>query len=160
VTHLVHHDNDYGMPSSHAQFMAFFTIYFGGLVLRNFHFRYFLTRHIIFLIVLISSIMVCLSRVYLGYHSREQVLIGSAIGMIVGILWYSIADPITVKYLFPSIKNNPIVKFCLIRDSSSVKDIIRFEYVNVFNSSQNIEGKNKVENANDENNNLIQEKSN
>lgn len=46
------------------------------------------------------SVLVCLSRTYLQYHTVNQVIVGSAVGVITGILWFTLTHLILTP-LFP-----------------------------------------------------------
>lgn len=86
----------YGMPSSHAQFVAFFAV---SLTL------FLLIRHVptsstsyspsTFLERLLLSLLACLcagavaaSRVYLNYHTPKQVWVGVGAGTVFAIVWF------------------------------------------------------------------------
>ncbi len=87
----------YGMPSSHAQFVAFF-----GLSMTFF----LLFRHVpktpsalysplslwmrvgLSGLVLIGAGLVAWSRIYLNYHTLKQVLVGYSAGTMFAILWF------------------------------------------------------------------------
>lgn len=76
------------MPSSHAQFVAFFSVYITlWMFLRNRHltpaYRYGLST-----LALTAAICISLSRVYLSYHTPKQVLAGTSVGVLLGITWY------------------------------------------------------------------------
>ncbi|CAN6658987.1 dolichyldiphosphatase [Trichomonascus vanleenenianus] len=78
----------YGMPSAHAQFMAYYTTYLCLWML--FRVRHFSTRKKLLrgASSLIFSGLVCYSRVYLFYHSGSQVLAGVGIGVAVAIAYF------------------------------------------------------------------------
>ncbi|KAF4789145.1 Dolichyldiphosphatase 1 [Turdus rufiventris] len=90
----------YGMPSSHSQFMWFFSVY-------SFLFLYL--------------------RVYLLYHTWSQVLYGGVAGSIMAIAWFVFTQEILTP-LFPRIAAWPISEFFLIRDTSLIPNILWFEY--------------------------------
>ncbi|XP_064027319.1 dolichyldiphosphatase 1 isoform X2 [Pogoniulus pusillus] len=90
----------YGMPSSHAQFIWFFSVY-------SFLFLYL--------------------RVYLLYHTWSQVLYGGVAGSIMAIAWFAFTQEILTP-LFPRIAAWPISEFFLIRDTSLIPNILWFEY--------------------------------
>jgi len=89
----------YGMPSSHAQFMAFFSVYFTLFLLLRHHpptritnrssaaispkFPFLSARAQYFLVsiaVLLQAALVAFSRIYLNYHTPRQVLAGCLAG--------------------------------------------------------------------------------
>lgn len=107
----------YGMPSAHSQFMGFFTMYivlrlwcqWGDLSRKQ---RAFGT-----VVIILASAGVLTSRVYLGYHTLMQVVVGVTIGSLLGTLHFMAS--ILVRYLgivdwFLSWK---LVKWFLIKDS-------------------------------------------
>src|SRR5271169_4114430 len=90
------------MPSSHSQFMCFFATYVTlYLVFRyppsphNYHLLFFRThkfklwlRCVQSLLVIMGSGTVCMTRIYLRYHTARQVLCGGGIGVLLGLMWY------------------------------------------------------------------------
>lgn len=58
------------------------------------------------LLVLLScwclAILVCLSRTYLQYHTLSQVIVGSTIGAITGVSWFSLTH-LVLTPLYPTI---------------------------------------------------------
>ncbi|KTG37561.1 hypothetical protein cypCar_00011137 [Cyprinus carpio] len=91
---------EYGMPSSHSQFIWFFVVYF-------FLFLYL--------------------RVYLLYHTWSQVIYGGVAGMVMGVVWFFITQELLTP-LFPKIAAWPISEFFLVRDTSLIPNILWFEY--------------------------------
>lgn len=122
----LHIGEEYGMPSSHSQFIWFFSIYVTLFVLLRYrHFYIFNYLKFYFkilsrlhhmnnnslpferagrLLVVLScwcmSILVCISRTYLQYHTCSQVIVGSIIGLITGASWFSVTHLILTP-LFP-----------------------------------------------------------
>ncbi|XP_056394756.1 dolichyldiphosphatase 1 isoform X3 [Hyla sarda] len=124
---------EYGLPSSHSQFMWFFSVYsFLFLYLRmhqtnNARFLDLLWRHVLSLCLLTAACLVSYSRVYLMYHSWSQVTYGAVAGSILAIAWFAITQEILTP-LFPRIASWPISEFFLIRDTSLIPNILWFEY--------------------------------
>ncbi|KAF2015329.1 DOLPP1 protein [Aaosphaeria arxii CBS 175.79] len=91
------HGKGYGMPSSHAQFVTFFSITLTFFLL----FRHvphptethtpltFAQRFLLSILALISAAAVAASRIYLTYHTPKQVLVGCAAGAIFAIFWFA-----------------------------------------------------------------------
>jgi undecaprenyl-diphosphatase len=75
-----HCGGKYGFISSHACNTAGIAV-FAGLMLRN-RFRWFLPT------IIIWSLLVCYSRIYLGVHYPADVLVGFFVGAIIGFLVY------------------------------------------------------------------------
>ncbi|KAK6470841.1 dolichyldiphosphatase 1-like [Huso huso] len=124
---------EYGMPSSHSQFIWFFFMY-------SFLFLYFrmhqtnnarclelLWRHILSTCLLSVSAFVSYSRVYLLYHSWSQVINGGVAGSIMAVAWFIFTQELLTP-LFPKIAAWPISEFFLIRDTSLIPNILWFEY--------------------------------
>ena len=90
------HGKGYGMPSSHAQFVAFFSITLTLFLL----FRHvphptethtpftFFQRLLLSILALASAAAVASSRIYLNYHTPKQVLVGCAAGAVFAIVWF------------------------------------------------------------------------
>lgn len=84
-------NGDYAMPSSHAQLMGCLL----ALILllarsRSVGKHYYPILFILKLTTFVSTVLVCISRVYLGYHLLEQVLVGVVIGFAFGSLWATV----------------------------------------------------------------------
>ncbi|QEU61989.1 Cax4 [Kluyveromyces lactis] len=107
----------YGMPSAHSQFMGFFTMYiglriwcqWGGLnkshkILASFG-------------LLLASSGVVVSRVYLGYHSVKQVLVGVSIGALLGTCHFLASTIVRYIGLVDWFLSWRIVQLFLIKDS-------------------------------------------
>lgn len=86
------------MPSSHAQFVAFFSVYLTLFLLfrhlphpSDTHTPTTLNER---LLLSASSVMfaatVCASRVYLQYHTVNQVLVGCFVGVSTAIAWFGV----------------------------------------------------------------------
>ncbi len=80
----------YGMPSGHSQFAGVITSY---IILQlidananNFP-KHDVMRGMFVIAALIMGFSVCLSRIYLGCHTVQQVILGAIIGLCVGT-WY------------------------------------------------------------------------
>jgi len=125
--------NKYGMPSSHAQFVGFFAIYmfcFAYIRLKTREAEKFMDnirRHVIALSAIGAAVLVSCSRIYLYYHTLEQVFIGLIIGAVYGLLWFYVVEKLIMPYS-QNLVNTKLAEFFLIRDSSSIPDILWFEY--------------------------------
>ncbi|KAI9179822.1 hypothetical protein H9P43_005153 [Blastocladiella emersonii ATCC 22665] len=90
------HGKGYGMPSSHAQFMAYF-VAFSLLLIRLERNRVQATHPLLQpalqAAIAGAAVLVIYSRVHLEYHTVAQVLAGTAIGLVTGTLWFVAACP-------------------------------------------------------------------
>jgi dolichyldiphosphatase len=87
------HGKGYGMPSSHAQFSAFFALYLGLLLMhRNLGGRDLPQWKRAFYAAAAAggSVAVAVSRIYLNYHTPKQVLAGYTAGLICAAGWYAV----------------------------------------------------------------------
>ncbi|CAB4026292.1 Dolichyldiphosphatase 1 [Paramuricea clavata] len=126
------HYIEYGMPSSHAAFVAFFTTYtlffvYVRLPSPSSEFIDNLWRHLTSLGLLCLTAAVSFGRVYLHYHTLHQVLWGLALGLCFGIVWFLIVHNLLTQ-LFPVITSWKISEYFLIRDSTRIPSILWFEY--------------------------------
>ncbi|KAL5286974.1 DOLPP1 family protein [Megaselia abdita] len=123
----------YGMPSSHAQFMGFFTAYLILFICLRQHqtYRNFfgkVVRNLLVMMLVVVNIIVCLSRVYLSYHTLLQVCVGQGIGITLGsLMFFGVTH--FVAPLFPAIVSWKISEFLLIRDTNVIPNVLLFEYV-------------------------------
>ena len=87
----------YGMPSSHAQFVAFFSISLTLFLLFRhtpksasvYHTPLTLaSRALLSLIAILCASTVAASRIYLNYHTVRQVLVGCGAGAFSAIAWF------------------------------------------------------------------------
>lgn len=83
----------YGMPSSHAQFVTFFSVYLTFFLLfRHTFISGFMTRATLSLALCSGAAGVAISRIYLNYHTPRQVLAGCAAGAVCAFTWFFITD--------------------------------------------------------------------
>lgn len=81
----------YGMPSAHSQFMGFFAAYFMCSVWYRVPLRK-SPRIFTNLVLCTAALLVAFSRVYLLYHSVQQVLVGLMIGATIGMFFYAVVS--------------------------------------------------------------------
>ncbi|XP_067279875.1 dolichyldiphosphatase 1 [Pseudorasbora parva] len=124
---------EYGMPSSHSQFIWFFVVYFFLFLYLRMHQTNnarcveLLWRHILSIVLLAVAMSVSYSRVYLLYHTWSQVIYGGVAGIVMGVVWFFITQEVLTP-LFPKIAAWPISEFFLVRDTSLIPNILWFEY--------------------------------
>ena len=76
--------NSFGMPSGHALFCGFSFVYWYYYLDKNIDSKY---KNIIIFIWLAISCLLALSRVYLGCHTIQQVIIGFIIGSMIAVFF-------------------------------------------------------------------------
>jgi dolichyldiphosphatase len=112
---------DYGMPSSHTQFMWFFTTYsFWYLLNRPAPLKLKRWISVVPFAILCLTMGVTISRLYLGYHTFKQVAVGFLVGILSGTTWYlflSIAEP-----YFKPIINSDLGKLLELQDTINKRD--------------------------------------
>ncbi|GAB0087827.1 Dolichyldiphosphatase [Sergentomyia squamirostris] len=74
-----------------------------------------------------TSILVCISRIYLQYHSLAQVYVGAIVGICTGALWFIFIHFFLTPY-FPRIVTWKISEFLLLRDTTLIPNVLWFEY--------------------------------
>ncbi|GJQ10740.1 hypothetical protein GpartN1_g2531.t1 [Galdieria partita] len=80
--------SEYGMPSAHSQSMFFVTSYVIFTLSRQRHKPLCdLEKSLLYSFLLICSVLVSFSRIYLGYHSIRQVIVGAFVGCLLGYFW-------------------------------------------------------------------------
>lgn len=88
--------SNYGMPSDHSMFMFFITSYVTWSLARNP-----LLKSSGFVVTLLSMIVtstvVGYSRLYLGVHTLEQVVVGGLLGVVVGSVWFWASDKLFLR---------------------------------------------------------------
>ncbi|KGO68156.1 Phosphatidic acid phosphatase type 2/haloperoxidase [Penicillium italicum] len=122
----------YGMPSSHAQFMTFFSIYLTFFLL----FRHsqasassypnvaVLLRVLVMLALCIGAAGVAVSRVYLNYHTPRQVLAGCAAGFVCACGWFVVTSLLRSSGLIEWAMETTVSRLVRIRDLvSPVMDV-------------------------------------
>ncbi|KAH7326946.1 PAP2-domain-containing protein [Rhizoctonia solani] len=123
------HGDGYGFPSSHSQYMGYFSAFLVA---------HFLTRHrfpnhpswaqIVHRAILCCGLLtwagvVCYSRYHLTYHTPPQIIWGAIIGVCVGAthylvteLWPAHSPDSPIAILRAAILNSPIAQWARIRD--------------------------------------------
>ncbi|XP_014228490.1 dolichyldiphosphatase 1-like [Trichogramma pretiosum] len=128
--------SEYGMPSTHAQFMWFFATYMTLFMIFRSHQNNNISlserfwRLLTMGICIGFAILVTYSRIYLQYHSTSQVLWGTVIGSVLGIIWFVIVHLVLTPF-FPVIVSWKISEYLLLRDTTLIPNIFWFEYTNV-----------------------------
>ncbi|KAM3454930.1 hypothetical protein MY3296_002712 [Beauveria thailandica] len=123
------HGKGYGMPSSHAQFVFFWSI---ALSL------FLLVRHrptttpggaklVARLAVSAASLGLAAatawSRVYLNYHTPKQVLVGSSVGVLSAVAWFVVTAALRSSGLLAWALDLPLVRAFRVRDLVVEEDL-------------------------------------
>jgi len=104
------HGKGYGMPSSHSQFVSFFSISLtlflllrhqpsssrhsksngsGAAIYPTYRQSSVFERLVLSVLALMGAASVCASRIYLSYHTPKQVMVGVAAGAMFAIVWFT-----------------------------------------------------------------------
>jgi len=126
------HGKGYGMPSSHAQFVTFFSLSLTFFLL----FRHsphptfthtpttYAQRVTLSIASLISAAAVAASRIYLNYHTPKQVLVGCAAGAVFAVVWYIFTSLLRSQGWIWWGLNHPLAKLFRIRDLVIEEDLV------------------------------------
>lgn len=126
---------EYGMPSSHSQFMWFFATYVIYFVfIRLHHMNNNTTLENVWKAVITFScvtlaVIVTISRVYLQYHTWRQVLFGALVGFLFGSVWFALTYLVFTP-LFPLVVSWRVAELLLLRDTTLIPNVLWFEYTN------------------------------
>lgn len=93
--------DEHGMPSAHAQCAVCGLVLHALLAARNFGCKSAGTRLVQLAEVLalaVAAVLVCASRVYLGYHTALQVAAGAAIGGAFAAAWFALLGALRRTY--------------------------------------------------------------
>ena len=120
------------MPSSHAQFVTFFSVYLAlFLLLRHqphpTHTHTPLTlfeRFILSLLALASAASISVSRIYLNYHTLKQVLVGCAAGAVLAISWFIVIEYIRMSGWLEWALETDLAKAFRMRDLVVTEDLM------------------------------------
>ncbi|KAA0153194.1 hypothetical protein FNF29_03382 [Cafeteria roenbergensis] len=105
------HLGSYGMPSDHAQFMFFAAAY----VLLFASLRWgqpLYARAGWCLAAVCFAAAVALSRVYLMYHTPEQILVGALVGSVAGVAWFAVTEAL-LQPSFRAVAETPLARWLL-----------------------------------------------
>jgi dolichyldiphosphatase len=118
------HKEGYGMPSSHAQFMAFWSVYLTLFMLvrhqpgekSNSWSRHWSNRLIISAASMLTAAAVSMSRIYLHYHTEKQVLVGIAAGTCTAVSYYIVTGWARSSGLVDYFLERPEIRWLRVRD--------------------------------------------
>jgi dolichyldiphosphatase len=83
----------------------------------------------------ISFGCLCLSRVYLQYHTINQVACGLLVGGLTGSFWFAMTHLVFSPH-FPTVASWQISEYFMIRDCTRIPDIMWFEYTAIRKESR------------------------
>ncbi|KAL1124075.1 hypothetical protein AAG570_001845 [Ranatra chinensis] len=132
---------EFGMPSSHAQFSWFFATYVIYFVFIRLHHMNNNTtlenawKAVIILSCLSVAVFVTISRVYLQYHTWKQVIFGSIVGILFGTFWFALTHLVFTPY-FPMLASWRVCELLLVRDTTLIPNVLWFEYTNARQESR------------------------
>ena len=129
------HGKGYGMPSSHAQFVAFFATYLSLFVLlrHNPHHEHASSTHLptplwqragLALAAFGGAAAVAQSRLYLYYHTPKQVYLGCAAGALCAVGWFALTEMARHYGLVDWALDTPLAKWLRLRDLVVNEDLV------------------------------------
>lgn len=122
----------YGMPSSHAQFVTFFSLSLSlFLILRHApnpsttHTPIsFIERVLLSILACFGAALVAYSRVYLNYHTPRQVLVGCAAGAVFAVFWFLFTTVLRKIGLIDWALGTPLAEAFRVRDLVVTEDLV------------------------------------
>lgn len=138
----------YGMPSDHSQIMFYFSTFFILLVafrysISNNRFTQLMLKGFLIGGSILVAVLVAYSRVYLEYHTYQQIIVGSILGTFFGSLWFFAVHTFFSKHYYIIITSWKISEFLMIRDYTHIPNVLLFQYTAERNEA-NIRRKNKT----------------
>jgi dolichyldiphosphatase len=119
----------YGMPSDHSQMMAFLAVYFGLWLWLQVKLDRPALKLPAYLVAAALAVLVPVSRVVLGVHTVQQVVAGSLIGTVLAMSWYHAGVIYARLLLFPWLEHSPLGRACYLKDSSTIENVLKAEYL-------------------------------
>lgn len=121
-----------GLPSSHTQLMAFATTVRAGLLARFFaqkHSWSIMLGSLELVLLFLGSAAVAYSRVFLGYHTAEQVWVAAVLGCGLGSMWVWIMSSKHCDTLFTSFSSCSLGHFMNFKNTWGIADALYLESV-------------------------------
>ena len=122
----------YGMPSSHAQFVAYFAVSLALFLLLR-HRPSASTTHtpltlpvrgLLAMTALLGAAGVAASRVYLNYHTPKQVLVGCLAGVLCALAWFVATAILRRSGLLEFLLDSDLAKMLRMRDLVVEEDLV------------------------------------
>lgn len=122
----------YGMPSSHAQFVAFFAVSLSMFLLlrhkpstsTSHSPSTFTERVSLSLLACCCASAVAASRFYLNYHTPKQVLVGVAAGASSAVAWFIVTTILRRYGWIDWALENPLARMLRMRDLVTTEDLV------------------------------------
>ena len=122
----------YGMPSSHAQFVAFFAVSLTFFLLlrhspsasTSYSPSTFGERVLLSLLACCCASAVAASRIYLNYHTPKQVLVGVGAGVLSAIGWFLVTTYLRRYGWIDWALENPLARMLRMRDLITTEDLM------------------------------------
>ena len=130
------HGKGYGMPSSHAQFVAYFSTFLTlFLLVRHQPDRYphassthvpipYWQRVFLSLASMLCAGAVAQSRIYLHYHKPRQVYVGVGAGVACGVAWFVVTGLARKHGLVDWLLDHPLARWARLRDLVVNEDLV------------------------------------
>lgn len=116
------------MPSSHSQFMTFFALQVILYTHYNIRLDHPSIKGLLYLPTVALAVLVMYSRIHLGYHTLEQVMVGSGIGMIYAAFWFALTEYVRKLGLIDWLINLSICQAIYLRDARAIDNVAKWEY--------------------------------
>lgn len=130
------HGKGYGMPSSHAQYVAFFSTFFSLFLLfrhNPHHYPHASSTHIpipyrqrlaLSLVSFACAGAVAQSRIYLNYHGPRQVYVGVGAGVACAVAWFVVTGLARKHGLVEWLLELPLARWARLRDLVVNEDLV------------------------------------
>ncbi|KAI8328444.1 PAP2 superfamily protein [Chlamydoabsidia padenii] len=118
----------YGMPSSHAQFVWYFATFGTIYLLRHIQLTTPVWKKLSVTCMVVMACLVCWSRIYLGYHTLGQVVMGSVVGVGYGLVWYMAMEMVRARGYLTWFLNTSLARWLLLRDMRDIDNVLEWEY--------------------------------
>ncbi|KAI9778333.1 MAG: hypothetical protein M1839_008120 [Geoglossum umbratile] len=121
----------YGMPSSHAQFVAYFSVSLALFLLVRHQPNpsttrtplSFSIRAIVSILAVASACVVATSRIYLSYHTPKQVLVGFVAGIAFAFVWFMFTSALRSSGILHNILDTELLRMGRWRDLVVEEDL-------------------------------------
>jgi dolichyldiphosphatase len=126
------HGKGYGMPSSHAQFVSFFSLSLTLFLLFRHMPKKSTASHTPLSLVarvglsglaLVCAGLVAWSRIYLNYHTQKQVLVGTLAGAVSAVGWFAVTTFLRQSGLLAWVLKQDFVRLFRVRDLVVEEDL-------------------------------------